>query len=196
MSKFALACIAFIASVAGIAPAFLYLYRWFDWNDRTSWVEGASFFSDIYVPIFTMLSILFIGYQIRDKIRSDRIAFLSESIKRRSVELSTITPENPNQLFGSVRASVLRGADSQALDALAFMKNHSRYVYALLGTTTALAELRKLDRQVFNTLRLELFMLVDRDVFEKYEYILYAAIRPSPYEWLCGGYKDDFKNKK
>ena len=177
--------------VVGVAsiPIVLFIYRWGEWDFQPSWMASAKFFSDVYVPVIAIISAVLLAFEILSKSNADQTSLLVEGFRRQCTEMKVLMPEKPNALYQiTMRREVL--ADSSYDELLTdFMRKHSMFCHSLMAIGYSLAKLKRVDLAAAEMLRMELFMLVERDDFHKYEYICYKFLHPKDYEGVCNKFQ-------
>lgn len=171
-------------ALALLLPILLFIIRWGEWNFQPSWIAAGRFFSDVYVPLFTFVSITAVAYQIWAKASSDKAAFLMETFRRQLFELEAKCPGRAESLYYSVTKDLESGIKSSPV-ADDFYRNYSRFVHSVLAIGYSLTRLQDVDRQAAEMLRMELFTRIDQATFAQYEYVAYVCVRPSNYRWIC-----------
>lgn len=170
---------------AALIPIVLFVYRWGEWDFQPSWMASAKFFSDAYVPVIAIVSAVLLAYEIWSKSKADQTTLLVEGFRRQSTEMKILMPEKPDALYKISRRREVRGDNSYDENLTDFMRQHSMFCHSLMAIGYSLAKLKKVDSAAAEMLRMELFMLVERDDFHKYEYICYTFLRPKGYEGVC-----------
>ncbi|WP_312477985.1 hypothetical protein [Stutzerimonas nitrititolerans] len=176
-----------------LTPIGLFIFRWVDWDFQPSWIAASQFFSNIYIPLFTIVPVLGLAYQIWKKSSSDKVTFLIEGFRRQSAELLSLLPGDPKQTYIAMWQGLLNGQKPPHA-AVLFLNQHSRFVHAILSVGYSLTALKDIDRTAAEMLRMELFTLVERDHFSKYEFIAVACVLPSNYRWVCTELEEEFRD--
>lgn len=168
-----------------LLPAYLYIYRWVEWDFQPSWLSAAKFFSDIYIPLFTLLSVAAIAAQIWSKSRADQSTVLIDGFRRQCAEIKQLNPGSPGDLFKATINWLASGRAHEYIDVEQHVLQHSKFNHAILAIGYSLSRLREVDQISAEMLRMELFMTIERADFAKYEYICAAVIRPKGYQCVC-----------
>jgi len=182
-----------ILAIGLLAPIGLFIFRWVEWDFQPSWMAAAQFFSNIYIPLFTLVPVLGLAYQILKKSRSDKAAFLTEGFRRQCGEMMSAFPGSPDSAYDAMMTGLLRG-ERPPHASLLFLSRNSRFVHSVLAIGYSLAELRAVDPTAAHMLRMELFTLIERVDFSKYEFIANACVSPLNYRWICAEQEEMYRD--
>ncbi|ANP65637.1 MULTISPECIES: hypothetical protein [Vibrio] len=184
--------ILLIAVILTIAPYFFKFHDLYQYATTQDFANFGTYISGILTPIFTLVSILFLGLQV---IESSKQSKLDRVISEHKISLDNLISSLANEkhlteVEDQAYQSYLRG-ENVYLSCSEFYRNNSRMIESFGVVSQTLSHVKKLDEKQYNISRGLVISAIDRDKLGKVERLKFYldnyrySSNPEHYSWIC-----------
>ncbi|EMC2459639.1 hypothetical protein [Vibrio alginolyticus] len=184
--------ILLLAMTFTIAPYFFKFHNFYQYATTQDFANFGTYISGILTPIFTLVSILFIGFQV---IESSKQSKLERAIFEHKISLDNLTSSLANEkhlteIEEQAYQSYLRG-ENVYLSCSEFYRNSSRVIESFGVVSQTLSHVKELDEKQYNISRGLAISAIDRDKLSKVERLKFYldnyrySSKPEHYSWIC-----------
>ncbi|KOO16512.1 hypothetical protein AKJ18_04250 [Vibrio xuii] len=167
-----------LVSIATISPLLPPLYFYYDkfglgyWKEHQDWAHLGSYFGGVIGPLVTFISVLYLGFQLRQQVKQNRreadvrrCELLIKEAKDSAVLLSKRFDDVDflNCLKSEVEAYIGNDSNLHKERATKFCRDNLRLYYEFLILESVLVELYELDHKTYDTVRWRVMAHCDLD---------------------------------